>query len=55
MKVLTISMMYPTRPRPSFGVFVKNRMVEVAKLIDDLVVVAPDVGSAKMARGFVKR
>jgi glycosyltransferase involved in cell wall biosynthesis len=41
MKVLTISMMYPTKPRPYFGVFVKNRMVEVAKLIDDLVVVVP--------------
>lgn len=41
MKVLTVSMMYPTKPRPSFGVFVKNRMVEVAKLVDDLVVVSP--------------
>lgn len=41
MKVLTISTLYPTRPRPHFGVFVKNRMVEVARLVDDLVVVAP--------------
>ncbi len=41
MKILTVSMMYPTRPRPYFGVFVKNRMVEVAKLVDDLVVIAP--------------
>lgn len=41
MKVLTISTLYPVRPRPHFGVFVKNRMVEVAKLIDELVVVAP--------------
>lgn len=41
MKILTVSTLYPTRPRPSFGVFVKNRMVEVAKLVDELVVVAP--------------
>lgn len=40
-KVLTVSTLYPTRPRPHFGVFVKNRMVEVARLVDDLVVVAP--------------
>jgi teichuronic acid biosynthesis glycosyltransferase TuaC len=41
MKVLTISTLYPTRPRPHFGVFVKNRMVEVAKLVDELVVISP--------------
>ncbi len=41
MKVLTISTIYPTRPRPHYGVFVKNRMVEVAKLVEDLIVVSP--------------
>lgn len=41
MKVLTLSTLYPTRPRPYFGVFVKNRMVEVAKLVDELTVISP--------------
>lgn len=41
MKVLTISTLYPTKPRPYFGVFVKNRMVEVAKLVDELTVISP--------------
>jgi glycosyltransferase involved in cell wall biosynthesis len=41
MKILTLSMMYPHRPWPHYGVFVKNRMVEVARLVDELTVVAP--------------
>ncbi len=41
MKVLTISTLYPNRPRPHFGVFVKNRMSEVARLVDELVVISP--------------